>query len=151
MNTRWHDLIIDRLPDGGIHLEQHSGVDDPNVIHLHPAQLRYIAEIFGLIAPNYPADELTARLARQLGSILIELEEECHRSHRLGLTFTKLDAFVSSIPEAFFPHDLWDDDNRSESDADDTKPIYPCSAIEQAKKRQPSAIPETGEQLGLAV
>jgi hypothetical protein len=27
MNTRWHDLIIDRLEDGGIHLEQQSAGD----------------------------------------------------------------------------------------------------------------------------
>lgn len=43
MNTRWHDLIIDRLPDGGIHLEQQSGADEPSVIHLHPEQLLFVA------------------------------------------------------------------------------------------------------------
>ena len=43
MKARWHDLIIDRLPDGGIHLEQQSGCDEPNVIHLHPEQLLFIA------------------------------------------------------------------------------------------------------------
>lgn len=41
--TRWHDLIIDRLEDGGIHLEQSAGVEEPNVIHCHPEQLLFIA------------------------------------------------------------------------------------------------------------
>jgi hypothetical protein len=38
-----------------------------------------------------------------------------------------------------------------EAPNDDDKPIYPPSAITQAKKCQPSAIAEGGEQLGLAV
>lgn len=43
MNTRWHDLIIDRLKDGGIHLEQQAGLQEPSVIHLHPEQVLFIA------------------------------------------------------------------------------------------------------------
>ncbi len=144
MNTRWHDLIVDRLKDGGIHLEQHSGVDDPNVIHLHPAQLRHVAETFGLVTPNYPADELSKRLAVQLCTILRELEDECHRSPSLDRTYTKLDAWCSALPDDIFPHHVWDDE-------DDGKPIYPPSAISQAKKTQPSAIAAGSEQLGLEV
>jgi hypothetical protein len=66
MNTRWHDLTIDRLEDGGIHLEQQSGVGDPNVIHLHPAQLRHVAEMFGLVAPHYPASHRSSMVERRL-------------------------------------------------------------------------------------
>lgn len=43
MNTRWHDLIIGRLKDGGIHLEQQAGLQEPSVIHLHPEQVLFIA------------------------------------------------------------------------------------------------------------
>ena len=43
MNTKWHDLIIDLLPDGGIHLEQQSGCEEPSVIHLHPEQILFVA------------------------------------------------------------------------------------------------------------
>lgn len=63
MNTRWHDLIIDRLPDGGIRLKQQSGVDEPSVIYLHPAQLCHIAESLGPFAPSHPAAECIKRLA----------------------------------------------------------------------------------------
>ena len=153
MNTRWHDLVFDRLPDGGIHLEQRSGVDDPSVIHLHPVQLRHIAETFGLVAPNYPADELSKRLALQLCSIMKELEDERHRSHRLDMTYTKLDAWCSALPDDIFPHHVWDDE-------DDGKPIYgaqkppTASANASSKAKAPTSpviTPSDDGQLGLAV
>lgn len=151
MTNRFYDLKFDREPDGGIYLEQQSGLSEPDTIFLHPTQLRHIAETFGLVAPSYPADELSKRLAVQLCTILRELEDERHRSHWLDMTYTKLDAWCSALPDDIFPHHLWDDDDKAESDASDAKPIYPCSAITQAKKSQPSAIAEGGEQLGLAV
>ena len=153
MSTRWHDLIIDRLKDGGIHLEQHSGVDDPNVIHLHPAQLRHVAETFGLVAPNYPDDELSKRLAVQLCTILRELEDERHRSPALDLTYARLDAWCSALPDDIFPHHVWDDE-------DDGKPIYgaqkPPTAISNASGKAkvaeaPAIKPSDDGQLGLAV
>ncbi len=153
MNTRWHDLIIDRLPDGGIHLEQQSGVDEPNVIHLHPAQLRHVAETFGLVAPNYPADEMSKRLAEQLCTILRELEDERRRSPSLDLTYTKLDAWCSALPDDIFPHHVWEDE-------DDGKPIYgahkpPTASANASGKPKASTAPAVASsddgQLGLAV
>jgi len=140
---KFYDLAFSRQPDGSIRLIQ-SDCGEDSIIDLHPAQLRYMAESFGLVAPNYSADELSKRLAVQLCTILRELEDECHRSPSLDRTYTKLDAWCSALPDNIFPHHVWDDE-------DDEKPIYPCSAITQAKKTQPSAIPEGGEQLGLAV
>jgi len=65
MNTRWHDLIVDRLPDGGFHLEQQSGVDDPNVIHLHPEQLLFVSrQLCGMRSETaQQVDELERRIA----------------------------------------------------------------------------------------
>ena len=74
MNTRWHDLIVKRLEDGGIHLEQQ--YLEPSVIHLHPQQLRHVAEQFGLVAPNYPDDELSKRLAEQLCRVYLEMHDD---------------------------------------------------------------------------
>jgi len=140
---KFYDLAFSRQPDGSIRLIQ-SDCGEDSIIDLHPAQLRYMAESFGLVAPNYSADELSKRLAVQLCTILRELEDECHRSPSLDRTYTKLDAWCSALPDNIFPHHVWDDE-------DDEKPIYPPSAITQAKKAQPSAIAEGGEQLGLAV
>lgn len=151
MTNRFYDLTFNHEPDGSIYLEQHCGIDDPVSIFAHPAQLRYICESFGLVAPTYPADELSKRLAVQLCTILRELEDERHRSHWLDMTYTKLDAWCSALPDNIFPHHLWDDDERAESTANDAKPIHPCPVITPAKKMQPSAIAEGGEQLGLAV
>lgn len=149
MTNRFYDLTFSREPDGSIYLEQHCGIDDPVSIFAHPAQLRYICESFGLIAPNYPADELSKRLAVQLCTTLRELEDERHRSHSLDLTCARLDAWCSALPDDIFPHHVWDDDAEDITSA--SKPIHPCSAIDQAAKTQPIAIAEGGEQLGLSV
>jgi hypothetical protein len=153
MINRFYDLKFDREPDGGIYLEQQSGLEEPDTIFLHPAQLRHIAETFGLVAPNYPADELTKRLAVQLCTILRELEDERHRSPRLDMTYTKLDAWCSALPDDIFPHHVWDDE-------DDGKPIYgaqklpTASANASGKAKAPTAqaIASSDDgQLGLAV
>lgn len=110
MNTRWHDLIVERLKDGGIHLEQHAGLQEPAVIHLHPQQLRHVAEQFGLVAPNYPTDELSKRLAEQLCRVYLDMADDYrHLSHTLENTFARLDGFIDSIPDTLFPGHLWDE------------------------------------------
>jgi len=90
--TKFHDLSFNRQPDGSIRLTQ-SDCGEDSIIDLHPVQLRHMAETFCLVAPSYPADELTKRLAEQLCTILRELEDERHRSHWLEMTYTKLDAW----------------------------------------------------------
>lgn len=153
MTNRFYDLTFNHEPDGSIYLEQHCGIDDPVSIFAHPAQLRYICESFGLVAPNYPADELSKRLAVQLCTILRELEDERYRSHRLDMTYAKLDAWCSALPDDIFPHHVWDDD-------DDGKPIYgaqkapTASANASSKAKVPTApaIASSNDcQLGLAV
>ena len=153
MTNRFYDLQFSREPDGGIYLEQQCGIDDPVTMFMHPVQLRHIAETFGLVAPSYLADELTKRLAEQLCTILRELEDERHRSNWLEMTYTKLDAWCSALPNDIFPHHVWDDEN-------DGKPIYgaqkppTASANTSGKPKAPTApaiaSSEDG-QLGLAV
>jgi len=149
---KFYDLSFSRQPDGSIRLIQ-SDCGEDSIIDLHPAQLRYMAESFGLVAPNYPDDELSKRLARQLCTIQRELADECHRSHWLEMTFTKLDSYCVSIPDAIFPHDLWEDE-------DDGKPIYgahkppTASANASGKPKAPTApaIASSDDgQLGLPV
>lgn len=153
MTNRFYDLTFNREPDGSIYLEQHCGIDDPVSIFAHPAQLRYICESLGLVSPNYPADELSKRLAEQLCTILRDLEDERHRSHRLDMTYTKLDAWCSALPDDIFPHHVWDDD-------DDGKPIYgaqkqPTASANAFSKpkasKAPAIAPSDDSQLGLAV
>lgn len=147
---KFYDLTFSRQPDGGIRLTQ-SDCGEDYIIDLHPAQLRHVAESFALVAPTYPADELSKRLARQLCTIQRELADECHRSHWLEMTFAKLDAYCSSLPDEIFPHDLWDDGT---SDAQESPPARAHVAS------KPTALPQTaieteprndGQQLGLAV
>ena len=147
---KFYDLTFSRQPDGSIRLTQ-SDCGEDYIIDLHPAQLRHVAESFALVAPTYPADELSKRLARQLCTIQRELADECHRSHWLEMTFAKLDAYCSSLPDDIFPHDLWDDGT---SDAQESPPVQAHVAS------KPTALPQTaieaeprndGQQLGLAV
>lgn len=153
MTNRFYDLQFNRESDGSIYLEQQCGIDDPVSIFAHPTQLRYICESLGVVAPSYPPDELSKRLAVQLCTILRELEDERHRSHGLDLTYTKLDAWCSALPDDIFPHHVWDDE-------DDGKPIYgarkppTASANASGKAKAPEAPaikPSDDGQLGLAV
>jgi len=84
MNTRWHDLIIDRLKDGSIHLEQQSGCDEPNVIHLHPEQILFAArQLCGMKAETA---EKVADLERKLSILCDRLRTRVARKgiHRSG-------------------------------------------------------------------
>lgn len=122
MNTRWHDLTFDRLKDGGIHLEQQSGCEEPNVIHLHPVQLRHIAETFGLVAPNHPADELSKQLAEQLCRVFLDMcDDYRHLSHALEDVYLRLDGYISALPDAIFPHHLWEEREKRERKAKEQK------------------------------
>lgn len=146
MNTRFQDLAYEQLDDGTIRLEQIGYAGETALIDLHPVQLRHVAESFGLVAPTYPADELSKTLAWQLCDIHRELADECHRSHWLGLTFAKLDGYCASIPEAIHPGDVWSDE-QPERTAGASKP----TAATVSPKTQPTAIADVGTQLGLAV
>ncbi|MBL8421036.1 MAG: hypothetical protein JNK92_10405 [Dechloromonas sp.] len=148
--TKFHDLTFNRQPDGSIRLTQ-SDCGEDSIIDLHPAQLRYMAESFGLVGPRSTGDELSKRLARQLCEIQRGLVSECHRSWWLERLFVKLDAYCSSLPDDIFPHDLWRDDAPDAQEA----PLTPEHA---ARKPNPPLQPAVeaearsdGQQLGLEV
>ena len=138
---KFYDLSFSRQPDGSIRLMQ-SDCGEDCIIDMHPAQLRHVAEVFALVAPTYPADELSKRLARQLCEIQKGLVEECHRSPWLEMLFTKLDAYCSSLPDDIFPHDLWDDDTLAAQGAV-TAPA--SSSHGSHSSRQHDALPERVE------
>lgn len=134
MTNQFYDLKFNREPDGSICLEQQFGVDEPRAIYLHPAQLRHVAESFSLVAPNYPADELTKRLARQLCEIRQELADECYRSHWLEVTWQKLHVYCESIPDNVFPWEMFEDEAEPEVPAKATeKPTGKPSPMPTAK------------------
>lgn len=138
---KFYDLTFSRQPDGSIRLTQ-SDCGEDCIIDLHPAQLRHVAESFALVAPTYPADELSKRLARQLCTIQRELADECHRSHWLEMTFAKLDAYCSSLPDEIFPHDLWDD---GAPDAQEAVTAPVCLSHGSKPHRKHDASPECVE------
>jgi hypothetical protein len=156
MNTRWHDLIIDRLPDGGIHLEQQSGLEEPNVIRLHREQLLFAArQLCGMTSHTAEqVQELERRIAVLTDKLQNLVCNKAFRSdliERLGDGFeylAKLDGLLDLALE--FDGGRLEPDHTQSHD-DDDKPIYPPSAIAQVKQTQPRAITEGCEQLGLAV
>lgn len=161
MNTRWHDLTVERLEDGGIHLEQQAGLDEPSVIHLHPQQLRHVAEQFGLVAPNYPDDELSKRLAEQLCKVYLEMaDDHRHLSHALEDSFERLGGFIDCIPDALFPNHLWEErdererkkkEERPQKAAKETVPFFPPSSTENGAVQKTGDSIDSDGQLGLPV
>lgn len=103
-----HHLEAERDGDC-ITLRQMDHAGNEYGVCLHVSQLRYVAEVAGVVAPTYPADELAKRLARQLCEIRRELAAECHHSHQIGLTWGKLHGFCQSIPESIFPWEMFED------------------------------------------
>ena len=91
-----------------IQIEQRN-LERTQVIYMAPSQLRAIAEHFGLVPPQYPADELTKRLARQLCEIRRDLADECNCSPWVELTWEKLHGFCESIPDNIFPWEMFED------------------------------------------
>lgn len=148
---KFHDLTFNRQTDGSIRLTQ-SDCGEDSIIDLHPAQLRYMAESFGLVAPDYPDDELSKRLARQLCTIQRELADECHRSHWLQVTFAKLDGFCASLPDSVFPDDVWEDTPDPQKAAQTNAPTAAAPVGLMAQPNHAGCdAGHDGEQLGLPV
>lgn len=153
MTNRFHDLTFERLKDGTIRLMQQSGLGEPDTIDIHPSQLRHVAEAFGLVPPSYPADELTKRLAEQLCTILKELADECHRSHWLELTYAKLDAWCSALPNDIFPFDLWEEPKKASGSGEEVRPVRQPASVSSDSAQQPineptkntAALPDAGQ------
>lgn len=72
------DLAIAPLQNGGFQLSQQgSRLDEPDVIELHPLQVRYLAERAGLLPAPDPdlLDRLSARHVGRLRALFERLEE----------------------------------------------------------------------------
>jgi hypothetical protein len=159
MNTRWHDLKIDRLEDGGIRLEQ-SDCGEDCVIYLHPEQLLFIARQLCGMKPETAAK--AADLERRIAVLTDKLQNiVCNKAFRSDLIegigegfeyLAKLDGMLDLALEfdggRLEPEEQYSEQQEGHSAS---KPIHPPSAIDQAKKTQHSAIAEAGEQLGLEV
>lgn len=156
MNTRWHDLIIDRLDDGGIHLEQQSGVDDPNVIHLHPEQFLFVARRLCGMKPE--TAEKVAELERRIAVLTDKLQDiVCSSDFRNDLVRRVGDGFEYLAKlDGLLDLALEFDGGRlkpeyEESSAGESNPRHPSAAINQAAKTQPGAIGDAVGQLDLEV
>lgn len=156
MNTRFQDLNYYQLADGSIRLEQIGYAGEAVLIDAHPEQLLFIARRLCGMKPETAGK--VAELERRIAVLTDKLQcIVCKKAFRSDLIeqcgdgfeyLAKLDAVLDLALEF--------DGGRltpeyKESDADVGKPIYPSSAIAQAKKTQPSANAEGGEQLGLEV
>lgn len=152
---KFHDLTFSRQPEGSIRLVQ-SDCGEDYIIDLHPEQILFIAR--QLCGMKSEAANKVAELERRLSVLTDKLQNiVCNKAFRSDLIercgdgfeyLAKLDALLDLALEF--------DGGRLEPEfkevpEDDEKPIYPPSAITQAKKMQPSAIAEGCEQLGLEV
>lgn len=156
MSNRFYDLQFSRESDGSIYLEQQCGMDDPVSIFAHPEQVLFIARQLCGMKPE-PADKV-AELGRRIAVLTDKLQSfVCNKAFRSDLIERCGDGFeylakLDSVLDLALEYDGGRlEPEYKESDADDDKPIYPPSAITQAKKTPPSVIAEGGEQLGLAV
>lgn len=83
MTPDMYDLSIKPLADGAFELSQLAGsLDEPSMIHLHPLQVRFIAERAGVLSPPDPKliDRLSANHIRRV-RILRERVDELGRGY----------------------------------------------------------------------
>ena len=149
MNTKWHDLIIDLLPDGGIHLEQQSGCEEPSVIHLHPEQIMFVARRLCGMKPE--TAEKVADLERRIAVLTDRLQDFACNTFmrgeiidRLGHGFeylAKLDAVLDLAIE-------FDGGRLTPGDPPEEEPVPEQKPTSKFRPGQP---PKNGQQLGLAV
>ena len=144
MNTKWHDLIIDRLPDGGIHLEQQSGCEEPSVIHLHPEQVLFVArQLCGMKADT--ADKV-ADLERKLAILCDRLGEFISDPNIRTEIIKRCGDGVEYIVRLDGLYDL-----AIEFDGNRLLPNEPPPQNVISERFKPEPPPKTGQQLGLAV
>lgn len=155
---KFYDLDFEQLPDGDIRLTQNSGIDEAEVIFLHPMQLRAVAEHFGLVHPAPPADELTKKLAEQICRVyLAMLDDYRHLSHILEDECSRLDVFIGLMPDEIFPGHLWDEREereRAAAEANANRQTKRPDVASQEAVDMPVQVArnaEHAEQLGLLV
>lgn len=76
-DERMFDLTIKALENGGFELWQQTGPDEADVIHLHPCQIRLLAERAGLLSAPDPGliDRLSARHVRRIHELAERVRE----------------------------------------------------------------------------
>lgn len=101
---RIYDLAFEVKPDGSVELEQ--GHLEINRISLHACHTRTLFERAGHLLP---VDELSKKLAERLCSVYLAMADDYrHLSRAIEDEFHILDGFIDGIPDAVFPHHLWD-------------------------------------------
>lgn len=153
---KFFDLSFSKQPDGSVRLVQDDRIDEAAIIDLHPEQVLFVARRLCGMKPETASK--VAELERRLAVLTDKLQNlVCNKAFRSDLIegigdgfeyLAKLDGLLDLAME-FDGGRLEPECN--ESSADDGKPIYPPSAITQAKKTQPSGAVEAGGQLDLAV
>lgn len=76
-DERMTDLIILPLANGGLELLQQDGTDEADIIDLHPAQIRLLAERAGLLAAPEPKllERLSAAHVLRLHALRDQIDE----------------------------------------------------------------------------
>ena len=155
---KFYDLDFEQLPDGDIRLTQNSGIDEAEVIFLHPMQLRAVAEHFGLVHPAPPADELTKKLAEQVcRTFLAMCDDYQHLSYVMEREYERLDVFIGLMPDEIFPGHLWDEREereRAAAEANASRQATRPGVASQEAVDMPAQVArnaEHAEQLGLPV
>lgn len=153
--TKFHDLDFTQSADGTVLLTQ-TDCGEEYSIAAHPEQIVFIARRLCGMKPETAGK--VAELERRIAVLTDKLQNlVCNKAFRSDLIecigdgfeyLAKLDGLLDLAME--FDGGRLEPDSE-EAHADDGKPIYPPSAIAQAKKEQPSATVEAGGQLGLAV
>lgn len=156
MAERFYDLEFEKQKDGDICLTQQWGVDDPNVVFAHPEQIMFIARRLCGMKPE--TANKVAELERRIAVLTDKLQNlVCNKAFRSDLIegigegfeyLAKLDGLLDLAME--FDGGRLEPEYK-QADDDDGKPIYPATAIDQAKKTQPGATAEVGKQLDLIV
>lgn len=144
MNTRFQDLDYYQLDDGTIRLEQIGYAGEAAIIDLHHEQVLFVARSLCGMKPE--TAHKVAELERRIAVLTDKLQHiVCNSAFRSDLIegigegfeyLAKLDGLLDLAME--FDGGRLTPEYKEAPD-DDGKPIYPPSAITQAKKTQPDA------------
>ena len=152
---RMHEISFEHIEDGSIRLEQQSGVDEPNMIWLHPEQLKFIARrTCGMdSATAATVEDLERRLSVLStgledfvceSSIRGEILEDC----RNGLEYiARLDGLLNLAYEFAGLHLQPGDMQKPQREPESSSSAKPASEPQASAKKSTNS--ESGLQLGL--
>jgi hypothetical protein len=155
--TKMYEIDFELIEDGSIRLEQQSGIDEPNMIWLHPEQLKFIAR--RMTGTNEATAVQVEELERRLLVLTAGLEEfvcdsstrgEIPDDCRSGLEFiTRLDGLLNLAWEfsgcRLTPEDMRRQQTEATGVPKDPPYAYASPIKNNATKR------DNVEQLGLDV